>query len=236
LYQQDAVARLYQRTAEKEESTDIRDRRLLPSRRLAHAFAVSGACMPVRVPVSWLIGVLCCASAASAIVARAAPRNAAVVLDSWWSGDYATKACEQAKAPMDEDTMSRIRNFGCGAVAGCPEAMAHVSACMSGDPKLLASQFGDRLMTQFASSPACKGAAFARYYGPDGKEPSAAEQALMRRPHWELSVDFFPGSAAQSWSLQYLGEEKVFQGESASEARMARDICAIVLGQRSPAR
>lgn len=182
----------------------------------------------------WLIGFLCWASVASAIEARAGQPNAAVVLDSWWSGDYAMKACEQAKSPMDEDTMSRIRNFGCGAVAGCPEAMAHVAVCMSGDPKLLASQFEDRLMTQFASSPDCKGAAFARYHGPDGKEPSAAEQALMSRPHWELSVDFFPGSATQSWSLQYLGEDKVFQGESTTEAKMASEVCAIVLKQRWP--
>jgi hypothetical protein len=169
--------------------------------------------------------------------ARAEARNAAVVLDSWWSGDYAKKSCEQAQSFMDDDTMSRIRNFGCGAVAGCPEAMAHLNACTSGDPKLLASQFEDRLMAQFATSPDCKGVAFARYSGPDGKAPSAAEQALMSRPHWELSVDFFPGSSTQAWSLQYLGEEKVFQGESATEARMTSDICAIVFGQRNaPAR
>ena len=35
-------------------------------------------------------------------------------------------------------------------------------------------------------------------------------------------------------SLQYLGEDKVFQGESASEAKMASAICAIVLKQRLP--
>jgi hypothetical protein len=182
-----------------------------------------------------LIGLICCVSGPSThVVARAAQRNAAILLDSWWSGDYAKKSCEQAESFMDDETMSRVRNFGCGAVAGCPEAMAHLTACTSGDPKLLASQFEDRLMTQFAISPDCKGAAFARYHGPDGKEPSAAEQALMSRPHWEFSVDFFPGSATQSWSLQYLGEDKVFQGESASEAKMASAICAIVLKQRLP--
>lgn len=181
-----------------------------------------------------LIGVVCCVSVPStSIDARAEQRNAAVVLDSWWSGDYAKKSCEQANAFMDADTMSRIRNFGCGAVAGCPEAMAHLTACTSGDAQLLASQFDDRLMAQFATSPDCKGVAFARYEGPDGKAPSAAEQALMSRPHWEFSVDFFAGSRPQSWSLQYLGEDKVFQGESATEVKMASDVCAIVLGRRS---
>jgi hypothetical protein len=189
--------------------------------------------MRVRASVLPLIGFACCLTVPfTSISAWADQHNAAVVVDGWWSGDYARKACEQAGAFMDDDTMSRIRNFGCGAVAGCPEAMAHLSACTSGDPKLLASQFEDRLVTQFATSPDCKGVAFARYYGPDAKEPSAAEQALMSRPHWEFSVDFFAGSRTQSWSLQYLGEEKVFQRESATEARMASDVCAIVLGQR----
>jgi hypothetical protein len=190
--------------------------------------------MPVRVPVSWLIGFACCMSLPPTNFARAQQRNAAVVIDGWWSGDYAKKSCEQATSFMDDDTMSRIRNFGCGAVAGCPEAMAHLTACKSADPKLMASRFEDRLMAQFAASPDCKGVAFTRYDGPDGKPPPAAEQALMSRPHWEFSVDFFAGSRAQSWSLQYLGEDKVFQGESATETRMASDVCAIVLGQRSP--
>jgi hypothetical protein len=77
-----------------------------------------------------LISLICCVSVPSVHAgARAGQRNAAVVLDGWWSGDYAQKACEQAKSPLDDDTMSRIRNFGCGAVAGCPEAMAHLAAC-----------------------------------------------------------------------------------------------------------
>jgi hypothetical protein len=192
--------------------------------------------MRARASVLRLIGsAICLTLPFTTVGARADQRNAAVLLDGWWSADYAEKACEQAKSFMDDDTMSRIRNFGCGAVARCPEAMAHLTACTSGgDPKMQASRFEDRLMTQFTDSPDCKGVAFARYRGPDEKQPAAAEQTLTSRPHWEFSVDFFPGSPAQSWSLQYLGEDKVFQGESASEARMASAVCSIVLKQRLP--
>jgi hypothetical protein len=166
--------------------------------------------------------------------ARADQRSPNVVIDSWWSADYAQKSCEQAKTFINDETESRIRNFGCGAVAACPEAMARLVACTSGaDPKAQAHTFEDRLMTQFAIDPSCKGAAFARDYGPDGKSPSAAEQALMNRPHWQLSIDFAAGSPTQSWSLQYLGEEKVLQGESATDAKLASDVCAIVLKQGS---
>src|SRR5689334_24278701 len=156
---------------------------------------VSGAVMPVRISVLWLIGLTCCVTLAYArVAARAEGRNAAVLVDSWWSADYASKACDQAKSFLDDDTMSRIRNFGCGAVVGCPGMMARLTACTSaGDPEAKASRFEDRLMTQFTTSPACKGAAFARYHGPDGQPPSAADEALMSRPHWEFSVDFVPG-------------------------------------------
>ena len=194
--------------------------------------------MRVRASVLPLIGFACCLTVSFTGIGVRAQHNAAVVVDGWWSGDYARKACEQVKSFMDDETMSRIRNFGCGAVAGCPESMAHLAACTSGsDPKILAHQFEDRLMAQFAISPGCKGVAFARYDGPDGKQPSAAEDALMRRPHWELGIDFRAGSPTQSWSLQYLGDEKVFQGENTTEARMASEVCASVFGQRgAPAR
>jgi hypothetical protein len=176
----------------------------------------------------------CVAVPLGSIGARADQRSPNVVIDSWWSADYAQKSCEQAKSFLNDEIESRIRTFGCGAVAACPEAMARLAACTSGpDPKARADAFEDRLMTQFATDPNCKGAAFARDYGPDAKSPSEVERALMNKPHWELSIDFAAGSPTQSWSLQYLGQEKVLQGESATEAKLAHDVCAIVLRRGS---
>ncbi len=197
--------------------------------------------MRVRASLSWLWligGASCLVAPFASADALAARRNAAVVVDGWWSGDYARKACEQAKAYPDTETESRIRNSGCGAVADCPEMMARAAACSSEiDPKVLASQFEDRLMREFAANPACKGAAFARDNGPDAKPPpSAADRAVMRKPHWEFSIDFAPGAPAQSWSLQYLGEHDVVQRESATEAAMAGDVCAVLFGRAAAPR
>ena len=179
----------------------------------------------------WFIG-LALTGPFAAVDAWATRRNAAVVIDGGWSGDYVRKACEQAKRFPDEETASRIRNSGCGAVAGCPEMMARQQACTSAtDPKTQASQFEERLVREFAVAADCKGAAVARYGGPDAKPPSAAEQAIMSRSHWELSIDYVAGAARQRWSLQYLGENEVTQGESATVAQMASDVCALLFGQ-----
>jgi hypothetical protein len=167
--------------------------------------------------------------------AQAAQRNAAVVVESWWSGDYAEKSCEQANSFMTEEAQARIRTFGCGAVAGCPQIMARLTACMSpGEPKAQAHRFEDRLMREFAANPRCKGASFARDYGLTGQQPSADERAVMSRPHWELSIDFVAGAPAQSWSLQYLGEPEVLHGQGGTEAAIAGDICAILRRRGDP--
>jgi hypothetical protein len=201
-------------------------------------FSRTGGGMRVRASVLWLIGLTSWLTGPfSAADAQAARRNAAVVIDGGWSGDYAPKACDQARAYPDEETAGRIRNSGCGAVAGCPEMMARVQACTSAtDPKTQASQFEERLMRELAGNAGCKGAAFARYGGPDAKPPSAAEQAVMSKPHWEFSIDYVAGAARQRWSLQYLGEDDVAQGESATVAQMATDVCAVLFGQAAAPR
>ena len=53
----------------------------------------------------------------------------------------------------------------------------------------------------------------------------------MSKPHWELIIDFVVGSPTQSWLLLYAAEATPRQGASATEAKLASDVCAIVLGQ-----
>ncbi len=192
--------------------------------------------MRARALASSLVGLTCWLIVPFATnSARAAPRNAAVVVDSAWSADFAVRSCEQANSFMSEETRSRIRTFGCGAVPGCPEVMSRLNACTAPpDPKAQARQFEDRLMAEFAADPACKGAAFARDYGWHAQPPSAVEQAVMSRPHWQLSIDFVAGAPTQAWSLQYLGEDDVTHREGATEAEIASDVCAMV-GRRGGA-
>jgi hypothetical protein len=157
--------------------------------------------------------------------------NLAVVVDSWWSGDYAKEGCEQAKSYMWENR-SLINQIGCQSVTACTDMMPRYLACTTGpDPNVQAHQYEDRLMTQFAINPSCEGATFARYYGSDNKTPSAAERAVLDKSHWALIIDFVVGASKQSWSLQYGREGNLLQGDSETEAKMASDVCAIVLGR-----
>jgi hypothetical protein len=188
--------------------------------------------MPARAAVLSLVGFACCLAVSFAAAgARAQQREAAIVIDSWYTGDAAERVCDFARSFVDA-AANRIRNSGCEVVSGCPEMTAVLSVCRSvADPKMLAEQFEQRLLMQFATSPECQGVSVARY-GTKDRKPSAAEQTIIGRPHWDLGIEFNPGSRAQAWSLEYLDGGKPFERESVSEAAMARDICAIVLGQR----
>src|SRR5262249_24069311 len=110
--------------------------------------------------------------------------------------------------------------------------MPRFVACTTGlEPSVQARVFEDRLMTRFAINPSCKGAAFARYDGPNGKTPSVSDRSVLDRPHWTLIIDFVVGASTQFWSLQYNNKGQLLQGESMTEARMASDVCAIVMGK-----
>jgi hypothetical protein len=129
---------------------------------------------------------------------RVTVRIPTVVVDSWWSGDYAKLGCEQAKDFM-RDNRTSINQFGCDAVTACPEVMPRYTACIvGGDPAATARNFEDELMTQFSINPSCKGAAFARYYGPYSKV-SASTPAAGDARSWSLIIDYVVGGPTQYW-------------------------------------
>jgi hypothetical protein len=122
-----------------------------------------------------------------------------------------------------------IRQRGCAAVVGCPETMPMATACATTiDPAAEAQNFESQLMTQFGIDGNCKGATFAVYRSPDTKISDKLHR-LIQEPHWTLIIDFQLGASKQSWSLQYqLG--RILEGSSRTPAKMASDICAIVMG------
>src|SRR5262245_7663947 len=131
--------------------------------------------MRSRILASLLIGLGCLIVANADTCAER--RNPAVVIDSWWSGHYAESGCQDATKFFDDQTASRIRNFGCGSVPSCPEFMSRSVVCTSGgSPREQADRFESRLVAEFTTDPACKGASIARYQGPD-RALSAADQA-----------------------------------------------------------
>jgi hypothetical protein len=161
---------------------------------------------------------------------RSGRQQQTVVLDSWWSGDYAKGGCEQADKWMKENR-KLINQFGCEAVTACTDVMPRYTACTIalGGPTATARRFEDELLTQFAINANCKGVVFARYYGPNEKISAAAHTA-MDEPHWTLILDYIVGGDAQPWSLQPPKGGLLHQAEGATPAKIAADVCAVVMG------
>ena len=155
---------------------------------------------------------------------------AVVVVDSWWSGNYAKNGCDFTKNWM-EDNKKLINQIGCESVTSCPDLMPRYSACMlapNNDPRQIAWGFDNELLTQFAINPSCKGTTFARYGGPSEKA-SPETLANIQKPHWTLIVDYTVGATAQSWTL-VPAKGAPRQAEGARAANIAADVCAIVMG------
>jgi hypothetical protein len=106
----------------------------------------------------------------------AAKAEQVLVIDSWWSGDYAYN--------------------GCG---GYPKFLPQNPACaLEPNPRLAAFRFEDQIMTQLAINPNCRGITYTRYH-PDRLTDAAAR--AMRDPHWTLMIDYTVGAPTQSWTL-----------------------------------
>jgi hypothetical protein len=152
-----------------------------------------------------------------------------VLIDGWWSGDYAKNGCEQATSWMNEKR-SLINREGCDAVAACTDVMPRYVACTTSAVGAAgeARNYETDLMTQFATKQNCKGASFARLYS------SSDHVAAMDAPHWTLIIDYVVGSPIQDWTLVPDRKSNLnsnLQGQSQTAANIADSVCAIVLGQ-----
>jgi hypothetical protein len=140
---------------------------------------------------------------ATVIVAAGAVKSSAVaqsnepviVLDSWWSVDYAKNMC--------------LRTNAC-----------------SVDPAAEAMNFEDRLATQLAANRHCSGVFIAKYRGRNFDHDKTTMDALQKRPHWTLIIDYIPGQETQSWWLRLEGGPHT-QGEG-DQKEIAGNVCSIV--------
>jgi hypothetical protein len=113
-----------------------------------------------------------------------------VILDAWWSEDYAEEACSHDKRLGREN-----------------------SACAT-DVRGVVRDFETELQTELATDERSNAFTFLVYYGPEHTSGSTlrAMAKATARPHWMLGIDFVPGRAKQSWWLnspagQHLGGE-----------------------------
>ncbi len=117
-----------------------------------------------------------------------------VVLDSWWSLDFAKNSCQQATEWYRRES-EIINELGCNAVTSCQENMPRVNACVN-DPRPEVLQF----LSQLASDTQCDGVQVVQYDGPNSATSSAAANT-MAKSRRTLIVDYTPGSPKQAWGL-----------------------------------
>ena len=147
-----------------------------------------------------------------------------VVLDGWWSVDYAKTACTQANQ-WHHDNASLISQIGCSAVTACPEMMPRVEACRS-DPAPEVLGFETELATELATDSGCSGVRFATFEGPSKGDRTVSD--LMQGPHWSLFLDFEPGARKQSWDMSRSPGLKAFTKGVGNPKEIAATVCAVL--------
>ena len=97
-------------------------------------------------------------------------RKPTVVIDDWWTIDYAKNAC--AREP---------------------------SLCTNPNDPGGVLDYIDRLKTQFAASPTCKGVSVFDFRGPNVERPAAMPTDHDRE---QLIIDYQPGHSTQSFTIR----------------------------------
>ena len=115
------------------------------------------------------------------------------------------------------------------------DSEAKTECALATDPRALGRKLELDVATNFASNRRCAGITVVRgwdrkYDGGDGKEYLAAGAT----EHWDLLLDFMPGSKKHEWYLFYLnsnGNIKDSFAEEGTAAQIAETVCAIVTKQ-----
>jgi len=136
----------------------------------------------------------------------AATSESVIVLDDWWSVDFAKATCRDA-------------NFN----------GSWITSCASAGPLREVGSFEDEITTQFAAHTACAGVSIVRYEGPLVASSKATTEAISK-PHWSFSMNFIPGARRQEWSMIHSVSYVFTKGEG-DPREVARDVCSIAKGQ-----
>ena len=147
-----------------------------------------------------------------------------IVLDGWWSTDFAKGACTQANE-WHRSNAALITQVGCSAVTSCPEMMRRVEACVS-DPALEVRGFETDLATQLAADSRCNAVRFVIFNGPSDSDQAASD--AMQGPHWSLLLDFEPGARKQPWNMLRSPDLNAFTKGVGDPREIAATVCAVV--------
>lgn len=150
-----------------------------------------------------------------------------VILDGWWSRDFAVHACGQALAGQGEHG-GPIAQAGCEAAQACRQSTSALLACTTDGARTLAKTFDRQVQRALAGEPDCAGVTMARHDGPREQDVGALD--LARRPHWTLAIDYLPGLDRQSWTLLSAKAPSIAADGEGTAGQIARQVCAVVKG------
>jgi len=155
-----------------------------------------------------------------------------VVLDGWWTPDFAQGTCDLAASWLKENR-HLINQIGCENVPACREVMRLYTACTARDPKEQAREFEEVIKSEFAKSTSCGGIVFARHGRAATEPPNPWALALINKPHWTLIVDYEPGKATQDWTLvgASIEPQPSLVSGTGSAREIVRKVCTVVNGR-----
>jgi hypothetical protein len=149
-----------------------------------------------------------------------------VVLDSWWNTDYARNTCESV-ATWYKQNQPLVSQVGCSNVTSCQEQMPAVEACRF-DPTGGVATFENVVATEFATNPLCHGVNFVKFSGPEHRRNTDSQ---FTAKSWSLSLNFRPGTKAQSWALLRRGTHDTYAEGSGSAKEIVSKVCAVMTAQ-----
>jgi len=145
-----------------------------------------------------------------------------LIIDTWWTVDYARQGCNQAKQ-FEKNYKETLRTISCEELTACPEMQPRIAACLT-DKTGGANYYLDRLKGRLAASPECAGITVASFVGPSNGSPAVSN--LMKKPHKTLIIDYVPGEPRQYWGVTD-ETNTILQGEG-SLSQLVVDVCRIV--------
>ena len=164
--------------------------------------------------------ILGCAAVALAITA--APADPIVVLSSVHNLNFAEAACEYPIEALGPDGAAECRSVR--------------------DPRELGRRLENQIMDLFAVNARCQGVVIViegdeKY---DGGLNAVATDLMVQKDHWDLLLDYIPGSKTYFWSIfpaaafnnskSEFGKGRGVWGEETA-AQIAEQVCIVVKGQ-----
>ena len=150
-----------------------------------------------------------------------------VVLDGWWSADFAKETCLRANE-WHRENAALISKVGCDKITSCREMMPVVEACVL-DPVQDVRRFENDLATEFASNAECRSVQFVHFSDPNESRKVASD--AMQKQHYSLSLDFSPGARRQQWKMLSSPNRSAFTQGEGSPQEIAKKVCFIVKEQ-----